>query len=64
MMYGGTAGQPRPGMPGHSPLEGDRNNNFSFSSEIFPIVSKIFDGQLSFYCERIALNRIFCREMI
>ena len=25
-------------------------------------MSKIFDGQLSFYCERIALNRIFCRE--
>ena len=37
---------------------------FPFSSyqRFFPIVSKIFDGQLSFYCERIALNRIFCRE--
>ena len=37
---------------------------FPFHQRFFPIVSKICDGQLSFYCERIALNRTFCREMI
>ena len=51
------APQPRPGLRRQSQL-------FLFIRDFFPIVSKICDGQLSFYCERIALNRTFCGEMI